>query len=342
MKSYVPTLDGLRALAAIAVIAFHVKIPVFSGGYLGVDVFFVLSGYLTASIFINGSDTHTLKSTLQFLNNRMRRIWPLLATVSAIVTIVLFIANHKDLFAFELGPAVLFLGNLTAGSKWLAHTWTLATEMQFYISLAFIFLVGAKLGNKPPLFVLVFCFIGVLSYRTVSIALDADWFSVYNHPFSHSSGLFLGAILAVTKWRPSRAPEVWAAVSTTMICIAIVFAVYRNTQSFAFWVILTEISTAILIASLLVAKRGIIQRVLGNRFMITLGIWSYGIYLWHYPIARIARENLTEVSAFFVTFGASVILAAITHKLIEKTFYSRPAKNRTGPQTNTQLLSSTP
>lgn len=344
MKSYVPTLDGMRALAAIAVIAFHVRLPGFTGGYLGVDVFFVLSGYLTASIFLNAADNHTTKGICRFLINRMRRIWPLLATVSGITTIALLLSDQKSALTYELAPAVLFFSNLTSSADgypvWLSHTWTLATEMQFYALLALIFWMGSKLRNKLIMVVLAACFIGVFWFRTVSIASNADWFSVYYHPFSHSSGLFLGAILAVSGWRPARAPEVWAAGSAALICAAFAFAVFGDTQSFAFWVVITEVATVTLTASLLVVKRGVILAALGNPYMVTLGIWSYGIYLWHYPIVRIARTHLTELSAFCVTFGASVILASITHKLVEKVFHTRLQSTRIKPPKDMTLVPS--
>jgi len=323
MGKTVPSIDGVRALAAIALVAFHVRLPGLQGAFLGVDVFFVLSGFLTASILMKSGLTLSFRQVWDFIVRRLRRIWPLLAFVVFATALVTWASPIPSVPRSELIPAILFYANITTGlgnsPGWLVHTWTLATEMQFYVFLSLIFWVSRR--HVVP--ILVLGFVGTTLLRLGFAVLGYDWSTIYYMPFSHSSGLFLGALLAVTRWQPSERPEMLSALSVLVIAISFYSVTYGDTLGFAIGVIGVEFATAILIAYLMMPQENRITSVLGCPTLAKLGLWSYGIYLWHYPIARLARTEMPALSAFCLTLAISIVLAALTYRFIENVFYSR-------------------
>ena len=307
---YISELDGLRAIAAITVVAFHVRLPGVLGGFLGVDVFFVLSGYLTASIALSGRYTF-----FEFMGRRLCRLWPLLLCVSAAVAF--FLPAGASVWR-EVLPGILFLGNLSVilfgTPEIMIHTWTLGAEMQFYAVLA----------------VLVFVAPGVATFRVIAAGLflsvtaarlgyshGENWQHGFYSPLAHSSGLFLGAFLATLPIERVRGASALFVSSIAAVLTTFALAEFHTAATLSFWITMAEIATAGLIVSI-VSGVGVLGAALRMPVMRTLGVWSFGIYLWHYPIAVIAQASLSPGLAFIATLTASVLLAALTYHLVEK------------------------
>ena len=163
---YRPEIDGLRALAVLGVALFHIGLPYFNGGYIGVDVFFVISGYLITSIIMNDISKNEF-SLLNFWERRIRRILPVLLVViifTLLISVFFLVPNHFLDFGQSLGAQGLFLTNYMfwreagyfdnpAQFKPLLHTWSLSVEEQFYVIIPIVFF-GIKKGTPIPLVML--------------------------------------------------------------------------------------------------------------------------------------------------------------------------------------------
>lgn len=325
MGKTVLSIDGIRALAAIALVAFHVRLPGLEGAFLGVDVFFVLSGYLTAAILMKSDRAVGFGDVRTFVARRLRRIWPLLACVVVVVGLIAWFFGDGSVLGAETLPALLFVANITTALErapgWLIHTWTLATEMQFYILLSLVFWIG----RRAVLPALIAGFVITTLLRLGLSVSGYDWFTVFYMPFSHSSGLFLGALLAVSRWQPEDRAELLSALCIVVIGVLFYGVTFGDTLGFSISVIGVEIATAVLIACLLKPGGNRVAAVLGSATLAKLGLWSYGIYLWHYPIARLVRTEMPALSAFCLTLAISVVLAALTYRFVEQVFYTRVA-----------------
>ncbi|WPY95463.1 acyltransferase [Limimaricola variabilis] len=310
---YIPELDGLRAIAAIAVVAYHVRLPGVSGGFLGVDVFFVLSGYLTTAIALSGRYTPR-----EFIKKRFCRLWPLLLCVSAAVSLIVSLSGLA--MWHEVIPGALFLGNLSiillSPPKFMPHTWTLGAEMQFYVGLSFLVFTTASISRFRVIAVSLFI---ISTAARLHYSYGANWYDGYYSPLAHSSGLFLGAFLATLPIERIRCAPTLFAASISVVFTAFIFANAYTATALTFWISIVEISSMGLIASL-VSGVGVLGAALRTPVMRTLGAWSFGIYLWHYPIVVISRGYLSPGEAFIISLSSAIILAAMTYHLVERSW----------------------
>ncbi|MDH5529091.1 MAG: acyltransferase [Paracoccaceae bacterium] len=320
---YIPELDGLRAIAALAVVAFHCQIPGALGGFLGVDVFFVLSGYLTTSLAFASVSRSSPASFVRFTLRRLRRLWPLLITVCfAFIPMILW--RGLPILP-EILPGSLFYANITTASHGhpvlLVHAWTLGTEMQFYLLIAALaFFVP---NRKTAAMVAAVFFLTVTGYR-IYVGSQVDWAFGFYSPFTHSSGLFLGAIIAINPLKKIAKPDQLFLIAISILLIAFSGAEFVTELTLMLWISLVEIATAAVIISILVGV-GAVAKPLRLPVVRRLGVLSYGIYLWHYPITVALRENYSAGTAFLMTVAASVLLSALSHKFIETRFQVKRA-----------------
>jgi peptidoglycan/LPS O-acetylase OafA/YrhL len=314
-------LDGLRAVAATAVVGFHVRLPGLEGGFIGVDVFFVLSGYLITSLLVAEIDRSGTVAFRRFWWRRAVRLLPALLLMLAGVALVapLFFPDANVLA--ELLLSGFYLSNISQPLLGLpnvtGHTWSLATELQFYLLWPAVVLLTAKFARRQMTAIFVALFITATLWRWLQY-WDAGWVRAYYAPDTRLSGLMLGAVLATVKWRPSRQGVDLVAAGALLI-----LAIIATRPGFYFEPISTwggtvlEIATFLLIAALRTGE-GHIGRLLASPMLVQFGVWSYGLYLWHYPIAVVTRVHFDPWIAFGLTLGLSVALAAISHALVEQ------------------------
>ncbi len=315
--TYLRELDGLRALAAIAVLAFHAELPGFGGGFLGVDLFFVLSGYLTTSLILRQLEGFSPGGFRLFLSRRLWRLWPLLITVSGAIALAMWLAGNPRAVAALHGA--LFLGN--TDKAWLGyqsfsvHTWSLAAEMQFYVLLGLLALALRSVRRLQV--ALLAGFLAVTAYR-LQLAGAASWHEGFYSPFAHSSGLFLGGLLATLQQITLRRPRLALAVALLTLVALLGAAEFRSYGALALWIGVTELATVLLLLSLRAGQTGPLGRLLGAEPMVWLGQRSYGLYLWHYPIAVLLRDALPPLAAFTATFALSLALATLSYRWLEE------------------------
>ncbi|WP_135505444.1 acyltransferase family protein [Roseovarius aestuariivivens] len=325
-------IDGLRTVAVVPVILFHAGITVFSGGYVGVDVFFVISGYLITTILIDGRERGTY-SLWRFYERRARRILPALFVVLAACVPVAWLYMPPYLFeefARSMAFAALFVSNvhfwenagyfaLEAELQPLLHTWSLAVEEQYY--LLFPLLLMALGAFRRWRFALVF---GILA--AMSLALS-EW-GWRNYPdenffftFSRFWELLAGSLCAVWLYRRDMRPnEVLAGFGLALIVYAIL--AFDALVPFPSLYALVPVVGAMLII-LFAGPSTVTARVLSLKPMVGIGLISYSAYLWHQPLFAFARILSADHPSFAVMLGlaaASLVLAWLSWRFVEQPF----------------------
>ena len=321
LQRTIPALDGIRIFAAISVVAFHESVSVFKGGFLGVDIFFVLSGMLTASILLRARDRMSFGRVIEFIKRRFWRLWPLMACVVATVFVLLW-ALPGQIVRPELS-ALFFLANFQTthieGFYWFRHFWSLATEMQFYVILGVLFWLASGSSIRVLQLLLLAGFVIGTGCRLAFLWADMNMHMIYYHPLTHSSGLFVGAMLATVRWNFGRLNSAVALLAVAAIAICLHSAIFMSATMF-FWFTAMEIAAAFLILSLVNSGDGPVAWFLSLPLIRQLGVWSYGVYLWHFPIALLTPASWGAMPSFAVTLTASIALSAISFFLVEDRF----------------------
>ncbi|MEM6641090.1 MAG: acyltransferase family protein [Pseudomonadota bacterium] len=334
---YRPEVDGLRALAVLAVIAFHANADWLSGGYLGVDVFFVISGYLITRLILHERDQRTFH-LLDFYERRARRLLPALGVVClAILPVAYFwlLPWHLHDTMQSLAATALFSSNvlfwmesgyfdLDAGLKPLLHTWSLAVEEQFYLVYPLLLLLLWRGGGRVLLGGLTFLLVASLILAQWCLDHDAS-FAFYMLP-TRGWELLAGALTAIYLRRKS-APilsrgwrEGLSLVGAALIAIAFL-RFDASTPVPGLPTLVPVLGTCLVIVS---GAPGVtVNALLTLRPLVYVGLISYSAYLWHQPIFALARHRaLTPLSdAEMLTLsGMCLVLAGFTYRFIERPF----------------------
>jgi peptidoglycan/LPS O-acetylase OafA/YrhL len=299
-RGYRPELDGLRALAALLVFVYHSDAPFMTGGFVGVDVFFVLSGYLITSL-LKAEVANTGRVDLwQFFIRRVKRLYPAL-----LFMLVGFLA-FSPLWPgrqWEVLFAGLYFANFTLASApgpyVLSHTWSLAVEAQFYVlwPLVFRFI-------KSPVVILALLYASLTALRW-----SVDW--QWGYPL-HFSGLVLGALLTYLP-RPSRMLG-WPALA--LIVISAVAFTAGSTAALRYGITIAELASALVIACLRTSES--LRAALSLRPLVWLGTISYAFYLWHYLICWYLKHfvpwPVILVIALPLTIGFAMASAVVERR----------------------------
>jgi peptidoglycan/LPS O-acetylase OafA/YrhL len=337
---YRSDIDGLRALAVILVLGFHAFPRQFGGGFVGVDIFFVISGFLISGIIFSNleHDTFDLK---EFQVRRIKRIFPALLTVLvaclAIGWVLLTASEYKSL-GKQVAAAASFIPNFAlwsetgyfdkaAATKPLLHLWSLGIEEQFYIF--WPLLLGFVWKRKYSFAVITFC-IGACSFIVNIICVDFAPAAAFYFPFSRFWELMIGGTLAfVALHRPhylAKAPNLCSLTGIALIILSVIFL--DNQQAFpGWWALAPTVGGALVISAGRTAFLN--EYVLGSRAMVPIGTISYPLYLWHWPLLSFAwiidggePRWGTRIALLILAF----ILAALTYLLIEHPIRSRVFK----------------
>ena len=329
-------IDGLRAIAVLPVILFHAGITIFSGGYIGVDVFYVLSGYLITGILLAELEAEKF-SLLRFYERRARRILPALFVV---ILVCLPLAWHwmlpnqfKD-FAATVISVIFFSSNIyfmfqqgyfapNAELNPLLHTWSLAVEEQYYLLFPPLLFLFWKFGRQRA-FALI-TGLAVLSFML------SEW-GWRNHPTANfylapTRAWELLAGSACAFWMAHKAPkanDAMAACGLAMIIFSI-FYFDKNTPFPSSFTLVPVLGTAVVV--LFGKDENWTARLLSWGPFVGIGLISYSAYLWHQPLFAFARiVSLREPSTGLMAFLAalSFALAYLTWRLVETPFRQRP------------------
>ena len=342
---YRSEIDGLRAIAVLPVLLFHAKVPGFSGGYVGVDIFFVISGFLITGILLEDLRNERF-SILSFYERRARRILPALFVVAlatfagayALMTPDLFRDFGRSLVALGLfGSNILFWWESgyfepAAEEKPLLHTWSLSVEEQFYIFFPILlFLLWRHNRRRETLFTTL----GMISLISLAVsqimATAAPTANFYLLP-SRIWELMLGSMAAV--WGvPNMSVRVRDGIAWTgLVAIAISVGFFSEATSFPSLYALLPVlgTTAILVCARNDTYPG---KLLSTRLFVGIGLISYSLYLWHQPLLAFYRIHSgidVTVSGMVIAILISVPLAWFSWHFIEAPFRSSAARGGYG------------
>lgn len=347
-RRYITGLDGIRAIAVIMVLAYHLKLALFKSGFLGVTVFFVLSGYLITGILISEVEEEGTIDLKNFWLRRIRRLVPAVMSmavviifVSAVVNRIIFTKGCKDFLASVLGfnnwwqifNKVSYFEAAGVTSPF-THCWSLAIETQFYLIYPLILLGIYKLAKsrgegrakRGLLFAGVTLLLALISVILMIVLFDPqqDASRVYYGTDTRAFSLLFGALLAIL-WEYRMVPRRLSA-SVNMVLGSVSFAVllvmtiaingssnfwYRGGQFFG--TILT-----VLMVYAVSGRKTWLSRFLSNPVLKWIGDRSYSIYLWHYPIILLISKGIK--ASWWITLieiVLSVVLAELSYRFIE-------------------------
>ncbi|MCX7512756.1 acyltransferase family protein [Frateuria hangzhouensis] len=343
---YRADIDGLRAVAVLSVLLYHVGSGVFSGGYVGVDIFFVISGYLITTIILREVENGSF-SIVRFYERRARRILPALAAVMLVAlplgTVLLTPFQLRKL-AESAVAAAAFCSNVLfyatsgyfdgpAAFKPLLHTWSLAVEEQYYIFFPLMLLLIARYGGRR--YFRWVAGLGLLSFLGCVLVTRVDATAAFYLIPTRAWELFIGSVLSLKVFAEPRnrgTREAIAALGAALVA----WAVFGYTPDTSFPGVAAAVPTlgAALIIHAGTGGTSLVSRVLSLRPMVFVGLISYSLYLWHWPVIvytelyLIGARSLTG-SALIV--AASFILAVLSWKYVETPFRTKRLLPRTGP-----------
>jgi peptidoglycan/LPS O-acetylase OafA/YrhL len=349
---YQPSLDGVRAVSVIAVILYHAGFEWMHGGFFGVEVFFVVSGFLITSLLVEERDrSRGVIALKQFWQRRFRRLLPALAAVLLAVGVYAALwgtAEQHSQLRHDYPWGIFYLANwgqilshtpyFGPSPTLLRHLWSLAVEEQWYAIWPVVFIGITRRGGSDRRRGLWLLAVSVAVMAVTAVFAAKDWPSLGDNPsfhvnflylstFSRSSGLLLGAAMAFL-WRPwkvagapqgkvSNVLDVAAAVAVALL-VASFFTGHWDADSTYLWMLpMVSIASAVLVAVVVHPWAVGARRVLGWRPLVEVGKRSYGLYLWSWPVMRVCDAYTGSWPKFAVAIAITVPINEACYRWLE-------------------------
>jgi peptidoglycan/LPS O-acetylase OafA/YrhL len=340
---YRPEIDGLRALAILPVVLFHYKVPGFGGGFVGVDVFFVISGYLITSLIAGEMDQGHF-SIIRFYERRIRRIFPALFVMLAAATVAAyFLLFPADLirYAKSLLATAGFASNfefwqeagyfdVASDQKPLLHLWSIAVEEQFYLLFPAFLLILGRRARAAGILVLLFLSFGFGQWA-VGHAKEAAFYLLPSRAWE----LMLGAVLATDIVPKVGSPIVRESLGFAgLVLIAISVFALNSDMPFPGALALLPCGGAAMLIYATADGRTLTGTLLSLRPLVFIGFISYSLYLWHWPVYVFAHYVLfRDLSPAETTalIAVSFLLAVASWRFVERPFRRPVARRRLFP-----------
>lgn len=343
--TYRPDLDGLRAIAVLSVVFFHAFPTLLPGGFVGVDIFFVISGYLITSILQKNLESGSF-GFFDFYSRRVRRIFPallLVLIVSLAVGWQVLLANEYAQLGRHIAAGAGFMSNFAlwaesgyfdtaSDAKPLLHLWSLGIEEQFYLVWPLLMWLACKVRLR---YFWMAGLVLLISFAWNIATVSTEPVSAFYMPHSRVWELLVGAVLAtasrhqgVGRWFdvPCRYQNQAALLGLTLLLVA-VCALSKRSLFPGWWALLPVVGAALLICA---QESWINRNILSLRVLVWFGLISYPLYLWHWLLlsfGRIVRNGELLVGERLGLLALAVALAFLTYRYIEK--YLRHNGNRT-------------
>lgn len=318
-------INGLRAIAVIAVVIFHFNAEWLPGGFAGVDVFFVISGFLMTAIIFNGIENNSF-NLFKFYTSRANRIIPVLSTLTIVLLIFgwfYLLPSDYQYLAKQVEKSTLFTSNILFSkgggyfdtnekTKWLLHTWTLSVEWQFYIFYPLLIVCLKKIFNISTIkkIILALC---ILSFSYCVFATYHNPISAYFLISSRAWEMLLGGLAFLF---PLVIRNLRIATSLQILGIILIISSYLLISEAIPWpgylALLPVIGTYLIISSN-IANNPIINNIIFRN----IGKWSYSIYVWHWPIV-VLGVYLSINNWWLYGIPLSILLGFISYQLIER------------------------
>jgi len=331
---YRPEIDGLRSIAVIAVVLFHYHVPGFAGGFIGVDVFFVISGFLIGGLLWKEYEEQRSISLIDFYIRRFRRLAPAYIVMGAVVFAagyaLLLPSDFREL-GKELIAATTYIANIAfyrsagyfdigAEEKPLLHTWTLSLEEQFYLFLPLFILLFAR--SRQTLLT------GLIAVGAVSLALSAIFTSQHQtaafYLFPYRAWEFLAGVLLAIYSHRGQAFGAWMSWLGLALLAVAIFLLSPKSMFPGVLAVLPVAGTVLLILN--GEDANAVNRLLSSKVPVTIGLASYSLYLWHWPVLVLSlawRDTYTGPAETLGWIALSFVLGWLSWRFVEI-----PTRNR--------------
>lgn len=359
-SDYRPDIDGLRAIAVMAVVIHHLSAPLLPGGYVGVDVFFVISGYLITRIISREMEQGNF-TFARFYERRARRIFPALFAVLAVTLVagyfLLLPSDYVGTLRGALGT-LLFASNIVfwremmegyfaatdAGLNPLLHTWSLAVEEQFYVFFPVLLLLCYRYRYFRRHIVLILVVCALVSLAGAALLVQNKSVAVFFLSPFRSWELLAGSLLALNAVPAtrSRAVREFTAGAGLLIILVACF-VYDEKTTFPGLTALAPVLGAAAILHAGASGTSWTGRFLQWRPVLYIGLISYSLYLWHWPLIVLVRYamGMAPITPYItVLLMASLVLASLSYHFIEQPFRRGPVVSRRVIVTSSALCAS--
>ncbi len=334
---HVPGLDGLRAWAVFVVVAFHYRFWHAQGGYLGVDIFFVLSGFLiTRMLVVEEARTGGMDLT-EFARRRLGRLLPaLLLLLGTLAIVVLIDGDDRTNETGQLVSALFYVNNWFAmwsdqPAPLTEHLWSLSVEGQFYFTWPLVLrwlMIRRRASPSTLLAVCAVGAVGALGVRLAMYAAGASWTEIYLNSFGRAGGLLIGAgvaFLVTGTLLPGirrLAATTWAQTGLAIGLLGTVFFALSQGSTAPKWVLLSIVTglTGCLVLSLVEAPEALPSRLLSGRVQRWTAQRSYAIYLWHLPLRSLPLGALGGVAGatWIVPLAATLVISEASYRYVER------------------------
>ena len=340
---YLPAVDGLRALAVGAVIMYHADASFFRGGFLGVEVFFVISGFLITSLLLREHAQRQAVDLRAFWLRRARRLLPAVFAMilASLAFTVIFLPDEVASLRRDAAASFFYVTNwylildhksyfeAVGRPSLLQHLWSLAVEEQFYLLWPLLLTLGLRFFSKRGLLVLIILdALGSSLWMALLYQPEVDPSRIYYGTDTRAAGLLVGAALALVL-RPGgalarlRGPALdglGLAALAALAGLCMVFEEY-SPHLYQGGFLLVDLATAAVLIVLAQPEAGLLGRALGWWPLRWLGLHSYGIYLWHWPVFMLTRPQLDVPldgwGLAALRLGLSLALAGLSYRYVE-------------------------
>ena len=335
--NYRPEIDGLRAIAVVSVLLFHTFPQILPGGFVGVDIFFVISGYLITQIIFQELQNNHFK-LWNFYQRRIRRIFPALLIVFLTCTVlgwIILTPAEYELYGTHMLAGAGFVPNIIfwreagyfdkeAITKPLLHLWSLGVEEQFYLVWPLLIGLGWKIWKPRTINVLIFAIVLLLaSLGWSSYQIQHNPIADFYSPFSRFWELALGGCLALwnSKLKMAASKSVWGQMTGVALLTFSLFGLNDQIPFPGLWAIAPCAGSALILMSSGSNLSNLTSRILSLPPFVFIGLISYPLYLWHWPLISFARilegQALSSPNKILILI-LSFIFACLTYYLVEK------------------------
>ena len=345
---YMPGLDGLRAIAVLGIIIYHLNRKWLTGGFIGVDTFFVISGYLITSLLLKEYEERGIISLKQFWIRRVKRLLPAVVALLIVVGIATLIFEPQQIVRVkhDIIAALFYVSNWWYIAKDvnyfeqfsfmpLKHLWSLAIEEQFYLFFPFVLVILLLTIKKYRNVTLILWIISLVSLLAMVIISQPNvgYSRVYFGTDTRLQTLLLGVILAFV-WPPfklkANPPKVLqrSIDGIGILGLIILIFLFFTVKDTSAWIYnggfyLISGMTLFIIASV-VHPSSILAKVLGHRIFVYIGKRSYSLYLWHFPVISFIHIHFVDgqlpIYVYFVDIILTVLFAELSYRYIETPF----------------------
>ena len=325
---YEPALDGIRGVAVLTVMASHWLPDLLPGGWLAVDTFFVLSGYLITRLLLDEFARDNQINLVRFYTGRAVRLMPAFWCLLAFMLAVIVVAHHRQAMIHSWIMSATYLMNWNIALRWgsadyLGHTWSLAAQEQFYIlwPVAFLFIRG-----KRPLVWIGVAIAAAVAWRFHLVQHQATEQRLYDGFDTHADPLLMGCAMAFPKVSEglravlSRLRFAWIAVVAIMF--AWLFIPPESVQMLG-----VTLAGLLAMAFITLATQGTLRQLLVQKPLVFTGRISYALYLWHYPLLGLVANRMPGTSPL-VALIAAYLVAVLSYFTVEKYFRHLKRKYR--------------